>query len=407
MYDYYDFIVIDILTEDKSGISELYIEFNGTRFYDDNGDSQILIENPRIPGILYYFTIVAIDADNDREGDQKITQMVSSFEVFDDDTTPPNIYLYYDDFNYQISIRDNDGIIDSKATGGFFLIDEEGVILLLGIIFQEDFNYTIPIPLKPGDYSLEVYSTNNDIEWEGDEEFNNEIFCINVDLLGCFQRVDLLFADLIDYVDENLCLIIADNIKFKLCLAREDLMDAYWLVKAGDLKYGLFNEIIIQAIIKFVEFMTEFYNKFDLITEEIRNEMILSLHQIRNFVILLIGTSVDYVKGINCGFDIASIEVELLNLADFVQEELGDCDTKHLERLIKLSALQLELAIIKLSRGINPDSTLSLAQRFIGRAMEVVNNLVEENKTSEDTAIYILLEKLNCCYINIEEILLR
>ena len=279
--------------------------------------------------------------------------------------------------------------------------------MLSGIISQEDFNYTIPIPLKPRNYSLEVYSTNNDIEWEGDEEFNKEIFCINVDLLGCFQRVDLLLVDLIDYVDKNLCLRIADNIRFKLYLAREDLMDAYELVKAKELKYGLFNEIIIQAIIKFVEFETEFYNKIDLITEEIRNEMILSLHQIRNFVILLIGTSVDYVKGINYGFDIASIEVELLNLADFVRVELGDYGTKYLEILIKLSALQLQLAIIKLARNINPDSTLSLAQRFIDRAREVVNNLVEKIKTSEDTAVYILLEKLNLCYINIEEILLR
>ncbi|MFX0048768.1 MAG: hypothetical protein ACFE8G_11450 [Candidatus Hermodarchaeota archaeon] len=404
VYDYYDFIIVDILTEDKSGISELFIEFNGTRFYDDNGDSQIFIENLRIPGILYDFTVVAIDADNDREGDQKMTQVVSSFEVFDDDTTPPTIYLYYDDFSYQISICDNDGIIDSKATGEFYLIDEEGIILQSGIISQEDFNYTISIPLKPGNYNLEVYTTNNDNEGDSDQEFNNVIFHIYVDLEGCFSYVDYLLEELKVYVDINLYSIIADNIRFKLCLAQEYLMDALELVKAGDLNYGLFNEFVVQALIEFVEFETEFYNKFNFITEEIRNETILALRQIRNFVVLLIGTSVDYVKDINCGFDIASIEVELLNLADFVQEELGDCDSKYLERLIKLSALQLELAIIKLSRDINPDSTLSLAQRFIDRARQEVNKLLESGKISENVACS-LLNTLDYCYFEIDKII--
>ncbi|MFX0146058.1 MAG: hypothetical protein ACFE9C_18470, partial [Candidatus Hodarchaeota archaeon] len=65
VYDYYEAIIIDILAEDESGISELYILFNGSIFYDTDGDYRILIENPRIPGI-YNFTIIIIDGDNDR-----------------------------------------------------------------------------------------------------------------------------------------------------------------------------------------------------------------------------------------------------------------------------------------------------------------------------------------------------
>jgi hypothetical protein len=183
-------------------------------------------------------------------------------------------------------------------------------------------------------------------------------------------------------------------------------MDAYFLVEAGDLDQGVFNEIVVKAIVRFVEFETEFYSKIDLISEEIRDEIILSLHQIRNFVILLMGNSVDYVKGITCGYDIASIEVELLNLGDFVEEQLGDCVSRYLERLIKLSALQLELAIIKLSRDIDADSALTLAQQFIDRAREEVYNLLEKNKISEYIA-NILLDTLNECYLKIEEIYLN
>ncbi|MFW9785297.1 MAG: hypothetical protein ACFFFB_23660, partial [Candidatus Heimdallarchaeota archaeon] len=403
VYDYYGLLIIEVLVEDNSGISELFIEFNDVLFYDDDGDNLILIENLGIPGCLYNLTIVAIDADNDREGDQQTTKISSIFEVVDDDATPPKAYLCYDGFNYQIFILDDDGTVDSQATGEYFLYDEEGVILQSGIISQEYVNYTINIPLKPGNYNLEVYSTNNDNDWEGDEEFHTESFSINVDLENCFQRLDKLLEYLKDYVNDNLCSILADNIRFKLYLAQQDLRDAYLLVEAGDLNSCLFNEIIVQAIIEFVEFETEFYNKINLISEGVRDEIILSLRQIRNFVILLIGNTVDYVKGINCGYDIASVEVEFLNLLDFIDESIGDCGTKYLEHLIKLSALQLELAIIKLSRDIAPDSTLSLVQQFIDRAKEEVNKLLENNKISEDVAIS-LLDTLNFCYISIEKI---
>jgi hypothetical protein len=183
-------------------------------------------------------------------------------------------------------------------------------------------------------------------------------------------------------------------------------MEAYLLVEAGDLDYGLFNEIIVKAIIKFVEFETEFYSKFDLISSVVRDEMISLLHQIRNFVIILMGNSVDYVKGINCGYDIASIEVELLNLGDFIEEQLEDDISKHLEHLVKLSAMQLELAIIKLSRDIDPDSALSLAQKFIDFAKNEVLNLMEKDKISVDI-MNLLLDTLNYCYSKIEEIYLN
>ncbi|MFX0029167.1 MAG: hypothetical protein ACFE8B_08155, partial [Candidatus Hermodarchaeota archaeon] len=186
-------------------------------------------------------------------------------------------------------------------------------------------------------------------------------------------------------------------------LARENLYDAYVLVLAGDINCGLFNEIIIQAIIEFVEFETEFYNKINLMAEDIKNVIITSLHEIRNYMVLLIGKSVDYVKGINYGYDIATIEVELLNLKDLI-EELDDRSTRFLERLTTLAALQLELAIIELSFDIVPDSTLTLAANIINRAKEEVNNLLSNNKVSEEIA-NILLKIFEYCYISVEEIL--
>ncbi|MHA1913974.1 MAG: hypothetical protein ACW97V_06390 [Promethearchaeota archaeon] len=405
VYDYQEFLILQILTEDKSGISNLFVDFNGNRFYDDNGDNLIFIENPRIPGV-YYFSITAIDNDNDREGDQKSIQITQSFEVFDDDITPPQISISYNNFEYQIFIFDNDGNVDSKATGEYHLIDEEGLILDSGIISLEDFYYVITLPLKPGNYTLEVYSTNNDIEWEGDEEYNIEIFDITISIECCFQNIDNLLEKLIVYVDNNLYSILADSIRFKLRLAQGDLWDAYVLVEAGNIKSCVFNEFIVQAIIEFVEFETNIYNKVDLIAEPINNEIIGSLHEIRNFLVLLMGASVDYATDINYGYDIATIEVDLLNLADFVEVELGNSGSRYLEKLIRLSALHLELAIIKLSRGINPDSTLSSAQRFIDRAMEEAHELLENNESTEAT-ICILLETLEYCYFKISEIIMK
>jgi len=405
VYDYQEFLIIQILTEDKSGISSLFIDFNDNRFYDDDGDNLILIENPRIPG-EYYFSITATDDDNDREGDQKSIQIIQSFEVIDDDITPPQISLSYNNFEYQISIFDNDGIVDSKATGEYHLIDEEGLILDSGIISLENFYYIITLPLKPGNYTLEVYSTNNDIDWEGDKESNIEIFDITIGIECCFQNIDELLEKLIVYVDNNLYSILADSIRFKLRLAQEDLWDALVLVEAGNIKSCVFNEALVQAIIEFVEFETEIYNKIDLITEPIMNEIVGSLHEIRNFVVLLMGASVDYATSINYGYDIATLEVDLLNLADFVEEELGGSGSKYLEKLIKLSALHLELAIMKLSRGINPDSTLSSAQRFVERAIEEAHDILENNESTE-AIICLLLETLEYCYFRISEIILN
>jgi hypothetical protein len=136
------------------------------------------------------------------------------------------------------------------------------------------------------------------------------------------------------------------------------------------------------------------------------NEIIGSLHEIRNFVVLLMGASVDYATSINYGYDIATLEVDLLDLADFVEEELGGSGSKYLEKLIKLSALHLELAIMKLSRGINPDSTLSSAQRFVERAIEEAHDILENNESTE-AIICLLLETLEYCYFRISEIILN
>jgi len=348
--------------------------------------------------------VIITDDDNDRDQDQATSLFIKSFEVLDDDTTPPLLNLNYDGFNYQIIILDNDGIFESYATGEYFLFNEEGIILGSGLLLQENFCYTVIIPFRPGIYSLEIYLTNNDKEWFGDEEFSREIFNINIDIEFYFQYIDKLLEDLINYVESS-AFILGDNIIFKLHLAQENLQDAYALVLAGDINCGLFNEIFIQAIIEFVEFETEFYNKINLMAEDIKNVIIASLHEIRDSIVLLMGKSVDFVKEINYGSDIATIEVELLNLKDTI-EELDERSTKLLERLTTLAALQLELAIIELSLDVTPDSTLTLARDIINRAKEEVNKLLTNSKISVEIAD-LLLNMFEYCYISIEEIILE
>jgi hypothetical protein len=403
IHDYDEFINFDILSEDISGICSIFIEFDGIQYFDDDRDNQILIPNPKIPG-LYNCVINILDADNDRQEDQKLTQLISSFEVFDDDATPPQVFIYYDGFTYQFFILDNDGIFDSKATGEYVLINGVGEILDSGIISAEEKNSTITIPLKPGIYTLIIHSTNNDNEWDGDEEFTDIILDINVDIENCFLWVNKLAEDLINYVEENLWSKIANNIRFKLRFAQGYLGDAYTLVKAGYIGCSIFKDMLAQAIIEFIGFETEFYNKINLITDEEANYVIKSLNKIRNFIILLIGNSVDYVKGIDYGYDIAVIEVELLILKDYVEETITDCNTNHLEKLLLSASMQLELAMIKIALDIDPDLTLLLAKNTLDLARDEVIKLSEQEKISQDV-MYLLLEKIEMCYVNIEDVL--
>ncbi|MHA1292076.1 MAG: hypothetical protein ACTSQJ_05345 [Promethearchaeota archaeon] len=322
-------------------------------------------------------------------------------EVLDDDTTPPEIYIYEEEFGWSILIRDDDGVIDSEATGEYSIIDEHGNEWVSGILAQEEVLYPIEIPLKPGIYTLIVAATNNDLDRPGDEETSEDTVLIDITLADCYNYVDQQLKDLKNYVDDNLCLILSWNLREKLWLAQEYLRDAYELVEDGNITCGLFHDLIAQVLIEIVEFETELYNNLLLISDEDAEYIISALHVIRNNIVLLMGNSVDYDKGTDYGYYIALIEGNLFDLIDFIEEEINPEDRECLEDLITSAAALLEIAIFEISLDFEIECTLTLAQYTLDQAKDEVNYLFDSGKISQDLAD-ILLQKIIQAQVDIE-----
>jgi len=296
IYDDYDYVIFEFKVEDPSGISELYIEVMDVKYYPDEWD-QIPVPNPRIPG-LYDFTAVAIDADMDHQGDQLNTTINSKFEVFDDDITPPQILIHENEFEWCVSIKDDDGIIDSTASGNYSFFDQHGNIISSGIIPQEEsycFISKKAIPLKFGTYTLEIYATNNDLEWLGDEETSSSSDEITITLEDCYNYVIHQIEKLKEYIENNLFCCLIGFFNRRLSNAQKCIQEAYLLTIQKDLINTL--NYLDAAISKIddIESIIEVLMDYDCLSHDIGNYIIQSSGDINNNILLLMENSAEYI----------------------------------------------------------------------------------------------------------------
>lgn len=292
IYDSDEFIDIEIIVHDISGISDLYIDFMENIYRNNEGNNEITISNPRTPG-EYEFSVIAVDDDSEIEDDKSSTTEFSTFQVFDDDITAPNILILEDENGWNISIIDNDGVEDSSASAKYIIIDQNDNIIDSGIIIEENKPYTISLPLKPGIYTLIVNATNNDLEWDGDEETSEIITQLNITLAD--WDVIQLIKDLRTYIKENLCCLIACCLGFKLYLAQKCLEQAFELIEIGKIKCGLWYITIALKLIKNTECLTKFFHKLSLISDEDAEYIISSLQLIEEKIIFLMEYFIDLI----------------------------------------------------------------------------------------------------------------
>jgi hypothetical protein len=337
----------------------------------------------------YQLLVFAIDGDSDRPGDQQVKKFNFDIEILDDDVTPPQITIFEEVFGWSFYITDEDGYIDSNATGIYKLYDTNGSLWDIGIIEEEGKLYYVKIPFRPGNYILQINATNNDLEWLGDEEILVQTEPKNITLEYCFLFVDQKIEDLKTYVDNHLHSILASLIRCKLKLAQYSLRDAFELLMEGDLTSSLFKDAIAQALLKITEFETWFFDKINLIDENVVEFIISSLEEIRNFIILIMGNSVDYIKQIDIGYEIAQLDVALFDLKDYLYNQIGCWSGKYLRMLISMAACQLESTFFKLSMDMNISYSLSLAQYTLNLAENEVEKLLNYGKIDESIANYI------------------
>ena len=224
---------------------------------------------------------------------------------------------------------------------------------------------------------------------------------MNISLADCYWYVIQQIDDLKNYIDDNLCCCIACCMICPLWLAQECLKDAYVLIENGKITCGLLHDAIAQVLIAITECETEFFHKSSFIRDEDAEYIISSLHTIRDNIVFLLGASIDYGLDISFGYDIATIEVKLLNLNDFIDEEIKKYERESLEDLIVLAAIKLEIAIFKISLDDEINNTLTIAQNYLDFSIIEVNLLYNEGKISQDLADTLLL-KINEVKMDIE-----
>ncbi|MFX0180331.1 MAG: hypothetical protein ACFE78_09065 [Candidatus Hodarchaeota archaeon] len=251
IYDSYDYIIFEIMAEDESGIAELFIDFIDTRYYRNDESIQIQIPNPRVPG-TYEFSATAVDNDSEYGQDQLNTTITSSFEIFDDDITPPQIFIYENEDYFDLAIIDNDGIIDSEATGTYLIISQDEEVIATGILDEEKIKYRLCKNIfysgGVGTHRLIIQATNNDLEWEGDEETSTseEIIIITPD--DYFKFINKQINEINNYICSIVSPFICCFVGCFLNTIQEDLKEAY-------------NNFMVNNIIKSLDYVREARSK--------------------------------------------------------------------------------------------------------------------------------------------------
>lgn len=295
IYDAYDYVIFEFNAEDPSGIAELYIDFMETKYYLDE-NNQILVPNPRIPG-EYGFSAVAIDADLDYQGDQLNTTINSYFEVLDDDVTPPQIFVSENECEWSISIIDNDGFIDSIASGNYSLFDQDGNILTAGVIAEEGTIYYISKEqinlLKPGTFTLKIYSTNNDVEWQGDEETSTLTLEKSITLEDCYNYVIAQIEELKIYIEDNLYCFFTYLADCYLDAAIKSIQGAYNLLMQGQECWLTHLNTAISNLNDF-ESIVQYFTNNKYLPQDIGEYILQSINDIKVNINLLIEYSTDY-----------------------------------------------------------------------------------------------------------------
>ncbi|MFX1279141.1 MAG: carboxypeptidase-like regulatory domain-containing protein [Promethearchaeota archaeon] len=194
IYDSEANLEIILQATDASGISSIVVQFGGIDYlpyYDGpGGEYRIRIPNPKTPG-LYWFDIFVRDGDNDGwNGDTLQYVNAISFNVIDDDITPPNvnfindweIYDSEDYFEIIIDATDLDSGIYSPGVYADFGSGKGGPTRYYGVLETDGFYHIyIDNPRTPKSYNVEIWVFNNDYDnWNGDRDDFHDILTFNV-----------------------------------------------------------------------------------------------------------------------------------------------------------------------------------------------------------------------------------
>jgi len=347
------------------------------------------------------FTFTAIDDDNDRPNDRLPNSRTIPIEIKDDDTNPPelsNLIITHNIHNVNISLT----ALDQSGISNFVIfVNGEEIIPLEQVQDGNTYKFTLGNQWisKNGLFAVDIQVTDTDNDRPNDALTSSISGTFEITLEDLYAYVNWQIAELKTYIDENVCWFLSRILNHKLCQAQKRLEEAYSLVECGKITCGLFHDKIAKIYLRITEFKIDILNWFNIINDEEAEFISNSIHSIRNNIVMLMGTSV----GTEHGYDIALIEVDLLNLNDFIEEEINCWNRWCLRSRIRCATLMLEAAIFKISLDHDFECMLACAQHKLDMAECEVNRLLDKGKISQELADTLLLE-INQAQANIEAV---
>jgi hypothetical protein len=389
---YFDWIVSDA----DSGLSEINVTITYESTEGLNNYTIPLVGTEtgtwNLPPILgrYTITISARDNDDDRTliVDSLTSEVSQEQEIVDDDVNPPvlsNLVISADiyEVNVTFDATDYSGIGEVN-----FLINGELVSPLSEVQVENTFSFTLENNWLFRSRTTEIVINVED----GDNDRPND--ALTSTLRGAFQNVFFQMHEYIIwqieqlkiYIDENLDERLALYLNEKLTRAQEHLYEAFEYAGNGSVTCGLYHDALAKLMVQIVEFKTEFLNWVDCIEDEHAEYIENSIHEIRNNIVLLMGVS----SGTELGANLAQIEVNLLNLGDYIEDNVNWSYRCCLMFLLKTAAGMIEKVIIMSSMNLDIGCKLYCVRCILEFSGCIVSCLLNRGLISQEVANTIL-----------------
>ncbi|MFX1481095.1 MAG: hypothetical protein ACFFCI_23690, partial [Promethearchaeota archaeon] len=347
--------------------------------------------NYPVPSSLgtHQFSFTATDNDNDRPNDALSNTVETSIDIVDDDTTEPyfeNIIVTHDSQLLNISFDGLD-IPEGDDLGLSIIevyVDDVLIYTYYPTSIENTFNFSLNNQwlFEKGVHDVRVRIVDADNDRADDALSNEFTSTFEITLADWYDYVIWQLEGLKNYVDENLEGILSWAVRFLLWMSQDALRDAYNAFLADRGVSGLVKDKFAQALTHISEFLIDIFNYWDLISDEYVEYIIPNLHLIRNNIIWLMGESV----GVEQSKNIASIEIELFNLIDFVDDNINHTDSFVLKLSLAGAIVHLEGALFKIVLDLNTECMLTGTQVALDHALTEVDNLLNSGKITQELA---------------------
>lgn len=372
------------ISYDEISLADSFLSINA--IYLEPGESQLfnLSLDPLTWGNQEFLIIISSEYNS--------SELFANITIIDDDTTPP-IFANFEVINTPIEVTINFSVLNEIEGDDYGLsnlkifIDNE---LLLDQILDPTktvFSFTFNDThggwfMEYGTHDIRIDIIDNDFDVPNDTLNSSYSYQFNTTLEDIHIYIDWQLEVLKEYIDSNLYSRLSWLWNKKINCAQKQLNKAFEYVDDGRIVCSLFHDAIAKVMLQVVEFRTEIFEKLNLIDENVAEYIVVLTHIIRNNIVLLMG----FIPGTEIGHQIALIEIKLLNLKDFIDDEINWWRGMFLKNHIRYAINKLESALFKISLGIDIEWSLKQAIKKLDKALDDTNHLLRKGIISQELA---------------------